>query len=119
MPRLETPSHGKGQLYRGGVPGHRGGSGRPPALVREKLAQIVEANGVDLVGQVVRGELEEATVKDRLHAVDLAARIGLGGRVDASWIRGRIALTLDVLEAQLPPELLETVLPQLEDVWGS
>lgn len=52
VPLVEQP-HG-GALLAGGVPGNRGGTGRPPNDVREKLKGVVE-EGVGVVADILQG----------------------------------------------------------------
>lgn len=77
-PPLASPEHGNGLLYRGGLPGNRGGTGRPPSAIREAMRAGLEA-ALPYLLQVVNGEIEG----DRLRAIDLLARYGLG-RHDAT-----------------------------------
>lgn len=83
--------HG-GALYAGGVPGHRGGPGRPPSVLRELLrgsfAERLAVLEAIADGQpVVRVRLPDGTETetlvsaspaDRLRALDLMAKYGLG-----------------------------------------
>lgn len=39
-----TPRHGHGKLLPGGKPGHRGGSGRPPAKFKDWVREILESD---------------------------------------------------------------------------
>lgn len=105
MPPLVTPKHGRGKLYRGGVPGNRGGQhgGPPPSKLRSQLRADFEARREQLLGIIdgdvtlrIRGTCEKCGhehptelsideiksalpgVSDRLKAFDILLRYGLG-----------------------------------------
>lgn len=64
MPELVPRPDGGGALYRGGVPGNRGG-GRPPK-VRPEFAEVIES--------LERIESELATAKRRIRQLAQAAK---------------------------------------------
>jgi hypothetical protein len=61
----------------GGVPGHRGGSGRPPSLIRERCRGAF-ARRVKVLEEIA----DDPTVptRDRIRAIDLLGKHGLGTR---------------------------------------
>ncbi len=74
LPVLQPQAHG-GALYRGGVPGHRGGSGRPPSAIRERCR-----GGFDRRIKVLEEIADDPTIptRDRIRAIDLLGKYGLG-----------------------------------------
>lgn len=90
FPPLVAPIHGHGKLCRGGVPGHRGGGGKPPDRLRRALLRIARIGVARVLkplidGQPVRvidrdGSVVEIdpTPADQLRAVEIALKYGLG-----------------------------------------
>jgi len=101
-PPLIPQEHG-GALYAGGVPANRGGPGRQRDEIRERLARVVDDQGVEFIHQVMSGEVSvtirgkcakcgayndgptsdelraiAASTDHRLQAFDKAAKYGLG-----------------------------------------
>jgi hypothetical protein len=121
-PRLVTPAHGGGRIYRGGVVGHRGGSGRPADRVRRALLNLAKAGLTRVLkplidGQRVRvldrdGRVVEIdpSPADQLRAVEIALKYGLGTadkvKVDAAFenlARVEHVLYLPPLGVDVPP----------------
>lgn len=66
-PALRTPKHGKGALLVGGIPGNRGGPGRPKDELRAQMRADLEA-GLDSIRADLRGErLSAMALHDVLH----------------------------------------------------
>lgn len=91
--RLETPRHGGGKLKRGGTIG----PGRPPSAIRAALRLAFDeritvlsaiADGQPVVKVKLGDDTTEswvsATPADRLKALDLMAKYGLGTQVEES-----------------------------------
>lgn len=53
-PKLVAQSHG-GALLSGGMPGHKGGPGRPRDVFREELLKIAQGEGVPVLRAMLRG----------------------------------------------------------------
>jgi hypothetical protein len=120
-PELVPQPHG-GALLAGGVPGNRGNpasKGPPKSAIREKLAAIVNDHGVDYVRRVLTGEEEGATIQNRLDAFEKAAKFGVGAlkSVDEDDIRARLKATVEIITAELPPDVAEALLAKVEVVW--
>lgn len=145
--RAETPAlieqpHG-GALLAGGVPGNAGG-GRPRNAIRDRLASIVDEDGVDFIRGVVRGEVvtrlvqkcehcgKEPTkqtaeellksvpaVTDRVAAFDKAARYGIGTtkEITVDHVTGRLEETYAILLAHLDADTFARVDAELTKVW--
>ena len=151
----------------GAHPGNTGGkpgrSGRPPALLRQKLAgtlanrlQVVRdiADGVPMVktrialrdvlphltgvlhcsscgadyivsgNDAESGDIEitavgSATPRDRLMALDLAGRYGLGAARDVNIenVRERMQRTLEIIRRRCPPELAVEIITAMRPIW--
>ena len=105
-PPLIPQEHG-GAIYAGGVRANRGGPGRQRDAIRERLARVVDDQGVDFIHQVMSGEVPvtmqgrcakcgaindgpsatelrgiAASVDHRLQAFDKAAKYGLGTQTE-------------------------------------
>lgn len=74
-PALIPRPNGKGALLAGGVPGNRGGTGRPPSVIRERLRGSFDER-VKILEQIA--DDPKATAADRIKAVDMLAKYGLG-----------------------------------------
>src|SRR5438309_3227482 len=72
LPALVPQAHG-GAVYSGGVPGHRGGPGRPPSALRERLRGSFE-DRVSVLEAIA--DDEEGDPQDRIRAVDVLAKYG-------------------------------------------
>jgi hypothetical protein len=93
-------------LRRGGT--NKGGTGRPPSVIREKLRGSFDKR-VKVLEQIADGKLA-ASVADRLKAIDLLAKYGLGTTVTETDTEGNDAprpgvLTPDERRAALIREL--------------
>lgn len=97
--------HG-GALKPGGTKGNKGGPGRPPSLIRAKcrgafarriklLAEIAEGEALEVVRDATGRETtmrKSASVADRLKALDLLGKYGLGTTVTETDTEGRDAI---------------------------
>lgn len=68
------PSHGGGRL-RTGNPGHVGAGGRPPSAIRASMRESLDKR-LHIAEQIA--EDEDANPTERLKALELLARYGLG-----------------------------------------
>ena len=118
MPELVPQPHG-GAIYRGGVPGNRGGGSRPSAVRR--LARKAFARRIPILEAIADSPEERA--RDRILAVDVLGRYGLGqakGIDEEEFEELVLELASAVqqrLQAALPPERAEEVLRQLLGDW--
>ena len=87
--------HG-GALKLGGNPGNAGGTGRPPNEVRRALRAVLETRGLDVVQEIINNPAVDPG--DRLRAVELAARYGLG-------TSDQVSSDVTVREAVTPAEV--------------
>lgn len=64
---------------------------------------------------------QSASVKDRVAALELMARYGIGQlrEVSAEHVRDRLTMTLQLLTDTLPTETLARLIPRLKDVWSA
>jgi hypothetical protein len=143
-PALIPQSHG-GALYSGGVPGHRGGTGRPPSEIRriareawaDRIPFLTEiADGVVPIRLAVKCEhcgkeptegtsLEELVkltpeVTDRLRAMDQLAKVGIGANKELTveHIRERLSEQIQRIQNAFPPEVAEQIIGVIEPVWS-
>lgn len=74
LPALRPQPHG-GALFHGGVPGHRGGTGRPPSAIRERCR-----GGFDRRIKVLEEIADDPSLptRDRIRAIDVLGKYGLG-----------------------------------------
>lgn len=119
-PAMIVPAHGGGRIYRGGVVGHRGGSGRPADRVRRALLSVGRTGIAKVLKPLIDGQPvsvidRNGTVvaidpnpADRLRAVEIALKYGLG-----TANRGNVEVATAV-ETESPPYML---LPKLGTEW--
>ena len=109
-----------GMLLAGGVPGNKGGPGRPPSAVREKLARVTEkaADWLD-------AEWELLPNHERLRAMDVAGKYSIGQKVQvqheasqevADALRAMVARWYDELDRDLADRLADDVDRALESI---
>lgn len=131
---LVPQPHG-GALRYGGT--NAGGSGRPPLVLRQDLRQLLDKHGLKFVAGVLAGvvafeaecpkcghrakQREKPTTADRLRAVELLARYGLGTRDELTAIspevRWRVQRTVHVVENELPVAIRATDSPEKAAEW--
>lgn len=127
---LVPQPHG-GALRRGGT--NNGGPGRPPSVIRERLRGSFEAR-IAVLESIADGEAVErvrlpsgeesemqksAAVPDRLKAIDLLAKYGLGTtkEITVEHVRDRLQQTIALIGEMLPKEQADALLARLEPVW--
>ncbi len=124
--------HG-GYLVPGAGGGPQPGSGRKPAAVREACLLVIDQR-IPLLEQIVDGEVirkteiggvetetrERVSVADRLRAIDLLAKYGLGPNngVSADKVREMVRQTLDVIRAHTSREQAADILRALQPIWS-
>lgn len=128
--RMVKQPHG-GALRQGG--NTTPGTGRPPSIIRERLrgsfadrVKILEtiADGkviqrMTIDGKETRAEVS-ADVGDRIKAIDMLAKYGLGTlkEVSVENVRERVQDTLQVIRAQTSPEQATSIIAALRPIWA-
>jgi hypothetical protein len=110
------PQHHGGAVYSGGVPGHRGGPGRPPSALRERLRGSFEQRIAVL--EAIADD-EGAEPQDRIRAIDTLAKYGIGTlrEVSVERVRDRLRQTLEVLREELPNNQAIHLISRLREIW--
>lgn len=85
--KIKQP-HG-GALNSGGKPGNKGGPGRPPSALRAKLREAAWRR-IDVLRQIA--DDPKATQNDRMKAVDLMLKYGVGTTVTETDTEGKDAI---------------------------
>lgn len=113
---IKVPQPHGGALNAGGTPGNRGG--RPSGIIRRGFANVLDDHGLDFVTGVLTGKEKEATVSDKLKAVDQAAKIGLGEKheVVAEDVRDKLQQQVAIIGSK-PVWDSQELLDQLSEVW--
>lgn len=105
--------HG-GALRPGGQPGNAGGTGRPPSEVRATARMMFDERIPALANIADR---EDTASADRIRALDLLAKVGLGGTtISIEEIRERLTAQMKAIHQHLgadAPALIE----KLREVW--
>ena len=115
LPALVPQAHG-GALYHGGVPGHVGAGGRPPSALRARLRGSFDER-VKVLEEIA--DDQEAPRTDRIRAVDVLAKYGLGAASDVTvdQVRDRLAQTVELVRATLPKQQAEAVIERMRGIW--
>ena len=79
-PALVAQAHG-GALLAGGLPGHRGGSGRTPNALRERMRAALE-DRMHIAEEIA--DDPSVSPADRVRALEFLARYGLGTRTESA-----------------------------------
>lgn len=138
------PDGRKGAIYAGGVPGNRGGYGRPPsqirAMLRESYVQRIPrvaqmADGITSLTIVEtcpkcgyeppekRQGLPDAFVNPELSlkAIDHMAKYGLDSRTQlpVDEVRDHLRATLDVIRSDLGPKVADALIARIRPIWSA
>lgn len=91
-------------------------AGRPPSAVRSLLRESFAAR-IPLAEAIADDAGQSAA--DRLRALDLLARYGVGAARDITVeeVRDRLARTIATVRAAVPPELADPLLTRLREIW--
>lgn len=115
LPALTPQPHG-GALYSGGVPGHIGAGGRPRSVLRQRLRGSFEERI-----PVLEGIADDPTAdcQDRIRAVDVLAKYGVGTvrELSVDEVRERLHTTVEIIRETLAPAVAESLLSRLKPVW--
>ena len=114
---LLVPSHGNGKLRHGSRRGtNRGGTGRPPSAIRERLQGSFDER-IETLEAIADSPAESAA--DRIRAIDLLARYGLGTtkEITVEHVRDKLSQTVATIRAELPPNVAEPLLAKIRVHW--
>lgn len=107
----------------GAHPGNTGGkpgrSGRPKDKVRAALA-LAGAKRISVLRSIADGQDPDAKPGDRIKAVDVMLKYGLGVEHPISHddIRGRLRATIDLIRRDLPPDVADPLLAKMSELWS-
>jgi len=115
LPALVPQPHG-GALLGGGLPGHAGGGGRPPSVLRERLRGSFQER-VKVLEEIA--DDPKANAQDRIRAIDVLAKYGLGvsRELSVDEVRDRLRETVALIRRALPSEQATEILTPLREVW--
>ena len=112
---LVPQKHG-GALLAGGRPGNRGGSGRPSNALRERLRGSLDER-VAVLEEIA--DNPDASDRDRIKAVDILGKYGLGTvrEITVEDVRGRLRATLELLRDELDEDQADRLIGRLKGIW--
>ena len=107
--------HG-GALLAGGQPGNRGGLGKPPSALRERLRGSLEQR-IEVLEEIA--DNPDALDRDRIKAVDILGKYGLGTLRELSVedVRERLRATLELLKQELHEDDADRLIARLRGIW--
>ena len=115
LPALVPQPHG-GALLSRGLPGHAGGGGRPSSVLRERLRGSFQERV-----RVLEDIADDPNVdpQDRIRAIDVLAKYGLGTLRELSVddVRDRLRKTIAIVREHMAPDRVTEVLTRLREVW--
>ena len=120
-PALVPRPDGRGALFSGGVPGHRGAGGRPPSVVR---AAALEGAAKAVPKLISILEDKQAEDRDVIAAADRLLKYGLGPAggpanvMSIDRVREQLRATIGIITRALPAEQAEDILAQMEPIWS-
>ena len=116
MTQAELVQQQHGGALRVGNPGNRGGPGRPPSALRERLRGSLDER-VAILEQIA--DNPDASDRDRIKAVDVMARYGLGTLRELSVedVRERLRATLELLKQELHEDDADRLIARLRGIW--
>ena len=108
--------NGRGALLPGGMPGNAGGPGRPPSELRERLRGSF-ADRLAILEEIA--DDADTSPSDRIRAIDLLAKYGLGALqgVPNEVVHAKLAASIDIIEALVPADIQPNLLARLQGVW--
>lgn len=114
-PTLVPQPHG-GALLPAGKPGNVGGTGRPPSAIRERLRGSFEQR-IAILEEIA--DDTQAAKPDRMKAVDILAKYGLGTtkELTVEHVRDRLQRTIADIYALLPKEQADALIARIESHW--
>jgi hypothetical protein len=114
---LVRPQHGRGRIRYGSRPGtHGGGTGRPTSELRQRCRGSF-GDRIRIAEQIADGPRFRPA--DRLRAIDLLGRYGLGPTTEVSVdeVRDRLRLTIAAVRELLTEDQAENLIGRLREVW--
>jgi hypothetical protein len=98
------------------MPGNAGGPGRPPSELRQRLRGSF-ADRLAILEEIA--DDADTSPSDRIRAIDLLAKYGLGALqgVPDEVVQTKLAATIDIIEAVVPDDIRLNLLAQMQAVW--
>ena len=111
-----VPQRHGGALLAGGQLGNRGGPGKPPSVLRERLRGSLDERVVVL--EEIADD-ETAAHRDRIRAVDTLAKYGLGAirEITIEDVREKLRITLELLRDELDEDEADRLIGRLRGIW--
>lgn len=94
-PTKRVPSHGKGKLLTGGMPGNKGGTGRPPDAFKALCQEL--ASGAKTIDNV-KTILGDPDHPQFLPALRWATEHGYGKAKDSVEVSGGVTVKLEYVD---------------------
>ena len=116
-PGPKVPQKHGGAIYQGTPKNIVPGPGRPPSEIRRTLRASFDQR-VKILEEIA--DSEQASPADRMKAVDLLAKYGLGTtkELTVEHVQDRLRQTIDVIQRVLSPEQADALLAELEPIWS-
>lgn len=114
LPAKRRQPNGKGALYSAGVPGNRGGSGRPPSELRAAARMELDVR-IPLLGKFAGSSKEKTS--DRIRAIEALARIGLEESIGVADVRRALDATGELIRDRLLHEVADKLIEDIRAIW--
>ena len=118
LTQAELVQQQHGGALRVGNPGNRGGPGRPPSALRERLRGSLDER-VAVLEEIA--DNPDASDRDRIKAVDILGKYGLGTvrEVTVEDVREKLRTTLELLRQELDEDQADHLIGRLQTIWTS
>lgn len=110
---LVSQPHG-GALRRGGPPGGKPGTGRPPSAIRAAAREALDKR-LPLLGRFAASTKEKTN--DRIRAIEALAKIGLEESIAVADVRRALGATGELIRDRLPPDVADSLIDDILSIW--
>lgn len=117
---LVQPKHGRGLIRHGSTPETAvAGPGRPSSVIRQKLRGSFEQRIKTLEEIADAASDDKVSTADRLKAIDLMGKYGVGAvkAMSEDEIKDRLLEQIQLIQTRFP-EFSEEILAVIEPVWS-
>lgn len=107
-------------LLPGGMPGNKGGTGRPPSQLRAAMRDILAKHGIEKLEKIVSGTEDGVSPSESLKGIEVCGKFGLGEakQVVPEEVCNAIAEVLaedERIPAEAIPDIVDKLIARLKE----